>query len=78
LSVVVDTNVLIELFLPTQNAQAVQALWTVEPDWWLPALWICEFRHIHRKFLRAGRLDLNTTLDNLNDAEKQGTVMRWF
>jgi predicted nucleic acid-binding protein len=70
LSVVVDTNVLIELFLPTQNAKAVQALWTAEPDWWLPALWICEFRHVHLKFLRAGRLDLNTALDNLSDAEK--------
>jgi predicted nucleic acid-binding protein len=62
--------VLIELFLPTQNAQAVQALWTAEPDWWLPALWICEFRHVHLTFLRAGRLDLNTALDNLSDAEK--------
>lgn len=70
MSVVVDTNVLIELFQPTQNAKAVQALWTAEPDWWLPALWICEFRHVHLKFLRAGRLDLNTALVNLSNAEK--------
>ncbi len=70
MSVVVDTNVLIELFLPTQNAQAVQDLWTGETEWWLPALWICASRHLHLKFLRAGRLDLNTALNNLSDAEK--------
>ena len=36
LTVVVDTNVLIELFLPTQNSDVVQRLWDADRDWRLP------------------------------------------
>jgi predicted nucleic acid-binding protein len=38
LTVVVDTNVLIELFLPTQNGDVVQRLWDADRDWRLPVL----------------------------------------
>ena len=38
LTVVVDTNVLIELFLPTQNGDVVQRLWDADRDWRLPQL----------------------------------------
>ena len=70
MSVVVDTNVLIELFLPTQNAEAVQRLWAIDPDWRLPSLWVCEFRHIHLKYIRAGLLGLQEALENLAVAEQ--------
>jgi predicted nucleic acid-binding protein len=70
LTVVVDTNVLIELFLPTQNEEAVQRLWAFDRDWRLPPLWVCEFRHIHLKYIRAGRLDPPVALQNLADAEE--------
>jgi hypothetical protein len=30
---VADTNVLIELFLPGPNAEAVQQWWIGDPDW---------------------------------------------
>jgi hypothetical protein len=46
LTLVADTNVLIELFLPTTNADSVQHWRAVDKDWRLPSLWICEFRHI--------------------------------
>ena len=67
---VADTNVLIELFLPSSNAEAVQPWRTAEKDWCLPSLWICEFRHIHLKYLRAGLLGLNAALENLAAAER--------
>jgi predicted nucleic acid-binding protein len=70
LTVVVDTNVLTELFLPTQNGDVVQLLWDADRDWRLPQLWVCEFRHVHLKYLRAGHLDLSTALNNLALAEE--------
>jgi predicted nucleic acid-binding protein len=69
--VVVDTNVLVELFLPSNKAEAVQDWWIAEPDWRLPALWICEFRHIHLKYLRAGLIELPKALIHLTDAAQQ-------
>ena len=71
MTVVVDTNVLIELFLPSSNAEAVAFWWIADADWRLPRLWVCEFRHIHLKYLRAGLLDLDQALLHLRDAEER-------
>lgn len=68
---VADTNVLIELYLPGQNADAVQQWWIGDPDWRLPSLWIFEFRHVQLKYLRAGRLALGDALNDLADAERE-------
>jgi predicted nucleic acid-binding protein len=68
---VADTNVLIELFLPGPNADAVQQWWIGDPDWRLPSLWIFEFRHVQLKYLRAGRLALGDALNDLADAERE-------
>jgi len=54
-TVVVVTNVLIELYLPKQNGDVVQRLWDADRNWRLPQLWVCEFHHVHFKYLRAGR-----------------------
>ena len=70
MTIVADTNVLIELFLPTTNADSVQHWRAVDKDWRLPSLWICEFRHIHLKYLRAGLLVLSNALENLEVAER--------
>ena len=43
---VADTNVLIELFLPSENSAEVQQWRAADKDWQLPALWVFEFRHI--------------------------------
>ena len=42
MTIVADTNFLIELFLPTTNADSVQHWRAVDKDWRLPSLWICE------------------------------------
>lgn len=70
MTVVADTNVLIELFQPTVNADAVECLWALDQDWRLPPLWICEFRHIQLKYLRAGLLELRDALENVAQAEE--------
>ena len=68
---VADTNVLIELFEPTLNAEAVQAVWASDQDWHLPGLWIPEFRHILLKYLRAGAILPDQALAILADANAQ-------
>ncbi|MFN6338359.1 MAG: type II toxin-antitoxin system VapC family toxin, partial [Cyanobacteriota bacterium] len=68
---VADTNVLIELFQPTLNAEAVQAVWASDQDWHLPGLWIPEFRHILLKYLRAGAILPDQALAILADANAQ-------
>lgn len=70
MTVVADTNVLVELFLPTTNSDAVQLWREAEPDWRLPPLWVCEFRHVHLKVLRIGQLELNDALANLAEANR--------
>jgi predicted nucleic acid-binding protein len=68
---VADTNVLIELFQPTLNAEAVQAVWASDQDWHLPGLWIPEFRHILLKYIRSGAILLDEALAILADANAQ-------
>jgi predicted nucleic acid-binding protein len=67
---VADTNVLIELFLPSDKAKAVQPWRAAHEDWRLPSLWLFEFRHVHLKYLRAGLLGLDAALENLSAAER--------
>jgi len=68
---VADTNVLIELFVPSPVSQVVLACRDTDDDWRLPGLWIPEFRHVLLKFLRVGRLDLSTALNHLAVAEQK-------
>jgi len=67
---VADTNVLIELFLPSPSCEVVLACRDADNDWWLPSLWVTEFRHVLLKLLRAGRLDLSMALNHLAEAEQ--------
>lgn len=68
---VADTNVLIELFVPSPVSQVVLACRDTDDDWLLPGLWVPEFRHVLLKFLRVGRLDLSTALNHLAVAERR-------
>ena len=67
---VADTNVLIELFLPSSVCEVVLACQDADGDWRLLGLWVPEFRHVLQKFLRAGRLDLPVALNHLDEAEQ--------
>ena len=44
--IVVDSNVLAYLYLPTEFTTAAEALLEHEPDWAAPILWRSEFRNI--------------------------------
>lgn len=44
--IVVDSNVIAYLFLPSEHTAAAERLLTQEPDWAAPVLWRSEFRNI--------------------------------
>ena len=50
--IVVDTNVLAYLYLPTECTPHAEALLEREPEWVAPVLWRSEFRSILAGYLR--------------------------
>lgn len=68
MTIVADTNVLSELFLPGASASAVAACWSDDQDWRLPPLWMSEFRHVLLKYLRVGQIQLSDALEILEEA----------
>jgi len=50
--IVVDSNVLAYLYLPSEHTAAAEALFERDPDWAAPILWRSEFRNILAGYLR--------------------------
>jgi predicted nucleic acid-binding protein len=50
--IVVDTNVLAYLYLPTEHTARAEALLQRDPDWAAPVLWRSEFRNILAGYMR--------------------------
>ena len=50
--IVVDTNVLAYLYLPSEYTAAAETLLEQDPDWAAPILWRSEFRNILAGYLR--------------------------
>ena len=57
MTAVADTNVMAALILPTIENSVVSALFLLDPDWRLPALWRSEFRHVLLKYVRSELID---------------------
>jgi predicted nucleic acid-binding protein len=56
--IVVDSNVLAYLYLPSEFTPAAEALLLNEPVWAAPTLWRSELRNILAGYLRRGQLTL--------------------
>jgi predicted nucleic acid-binding protein len=54
--IVVDTNVVAYLYLPSDWSAHAEALLRHDPDWAAPVLWRSEFRSILAGYLRRGAL----------------------
>ncbi|MBI2384098.1 MAG: type II toxin-antitoxin system VapC family toxin [Gammaproteobacteria bacterium] len=50
--IVVDTNIVAYLYLPSDLTESVEALLEHEPDWAAPLLWRSEFRNILAGYMR--------------------------
>ena len=54
--IVVDSNVLAYLYLPSEHTPAAEALLQRDADWAAPVLWRSEFRNILAGYMRRGTL----------------------
>ncbi len=54
--IVVDTNILACRCLPGPQAERVERLVVLDPDWAAPVLWRSELRNVLLGYIRAGRL----------------------
>lgn len=67
--IVVDTNVLAYLYLPTEFSANAEALLERDPRWVAPLLWRSEFRNILAGYLRRGSLRFEQVLALQQEAE---------
>ena len=67
--IVVDTNILAYLYLPTEHALKVEALLANDPEWIAPTLWRSEFRNVLALYLRKNLLTFDQALAIQTEAE---------
>ena len=67
--IVVDTNILSYLYLPTQYSTLAEQLLIVEPEWVAPYLWRSEFRNVLTLYLRKELINYDKALQILCEAE---------
>ena len=60
--IVVDTNVIAYLALPSPYTDAAERLLLREPEWVVPVLWRSEFRNVLALYLRKGLIRLEQAL----------------
>ncbi len=68
--IVVDTNTIAYLYLPTDYTSDVEALLEKDPHWIAPLIWRSEFRNILSLYIRKSLIDLDTALQMQAQAEK--------
>ncbi len=71
--IVVDTNTIAYLYLPTEYTTDIEALLERDSHWIAPLLWRSEFRNILALYIRKNLIDLDTALQMQAQAEKQLT-----
>lgn len=67
--IVVDSNVVAYLYLPSERTAAAEALFARDPDWAAPILWRSEFRNVLAGFLRRGSLTFEQACELQHEAE---------
>lgn len=67
--IVVDTNVICYLFLPSQHKSLIDNLLRYDPDWVAPQLWISEFRNALTGYLRHQIIPFEEALPIMAQAE---------
>lgn len=67
--IVVDTNILAYLYLPTGFSEQAERLLLTQPTWIVPVLWRSEFRNVLALYLRKEILTLEQAYDIQTEAE---------
>lgn len=67
--IVVDTNVIAYLLLPTPDTDLAEGLLRQDPEWCAPLLWRSELRNVLALYLRKRAIDLSSALRLQEEAE---------
>lgn len=67
--IVVDSNVVAYLYLPTEFTDHAEALLRSDPEWVAPVLWRSEFRNILAGYMRRSSLTFEQARDIQAEAE---------
>ena len=67
--IVVDTNVIVYLYLPTECTRQSERLLAQEPTWAAPVLWRSEFRNVLSLYLRKQLIAFDKALQLQMEAE---------
>ena len=67
--IVVDTNIIAHLFIPSDVSAAAEKALQEDADWIVPRLWRSEFRNILATRLRVRKISLENAIDTMAKAE---------
>jgi predicted nucleic acid-binding protein len=67
--IIVDTNILIYLYVQCEYTSSVESLIQVDSTWAAPLLWRSEFRNVLALYLRKNIISLQQALEIINEAE---------
>jgi predicted nucleic acid-binding protein len=67
--IVVDTNVIAYLYLPTEHTTLAEALLVSDPEWAAPLLWRSELRNVLALYLQRGLLGFEDAFAIQTEAE---------
>lgn len=67
--IVVDTNTIAYLYLPTEYTHDVEKLLDLDSNWAAPVLWRSEFRNILALYIRKNLVDIHTACQMQSAAE---------
>lgn len=68
--IVVDTNVVAYLYLPTVQTAAVERLLVEQPDWVAPLIWRSELRNVLALYIRKSLLTFDQAYAIQSEAER--------
>jgi predicted nucleic acid-binding protein len=69
--IVVDTNTIAYLYLPSEHTRDTERVLEKDPHWVAPFLWRSEFRNILARYVRTGIIDLAAAAQMQSRAEAQ-------
>lgn len=69
--IVVDTNVLAYLWLPSPETSFAEQLLRVDPEWCAPLLWRSEFRSVLAGLMKQGHMSMDAAVRTVVDVERQ-------
>jgi predicted nucleic acid-binding protein len=67
--IIVDTNIIAYLYLPTSHTLEVEKLLVQEPIWGAPYLWRSEFRNVLALYLRKKLISIEQAIQIQTEAE---------